>query len=108
VGKTEDVGAIIMRKVATKAAAAAKKALIEVVERELPEGENPRNAARQIGAMITASSMLYGSMVDTVASEGDQVQALLVAGMLQHFVAEGLCQVSDLAGQAGGVLVAKV
>ena len=106
--KPEDEGAIIMRHVATKAVAAMKRAMIEVVERELPEGENYRNVARQIGSMITASTMLYGDMVGTVASTGNKQQAILVAGMLQLFAAEGLHRVSELAGTEGGVLVAKV
>jgi hypothetical protein len=100
-----DEGAMRMRAAADKATAAMKTALIKVIEDMLPEDENPRNAARQIGTIITACSMLYGDMLGTIAKSGNMAEAVLAAGMVQNFVAEPLQTVANVAGGAGGIEV---
>jgi hypothetical protein len=101
-----DYGATVMRKAAEKAAEAARDAIVKTVERELAN-EGIRAPVRMIGAMITACSMLYGGMLRTTVGAGDKGQAVLIAGMLQTFIAEPLVEVAEMAGTKGGVFVHK-
>lgn len=90
---TEDqgaVGAIAMRAAAEKAVDAAKATLLREIEQALPEDANPRNASRQVGAMITACSMIYADMLGTFVKHGGKGEAVLIAGLLQNMIAEHL------------------
>ena len=101
--KTEDEhkaeGAIIMQDVAERAVRAAKKAMLDEIEKAIPEGDGPRNGGRQMGAGITAATMLYANMLDTFAQHGGRGEAILIAGLLKTLVAEPL---TDVATKAGG------
>jgi hypothetical protein len=99
-----DYGATLMRQAAEKGAEAAKAAMIAVIEKELAN-EGPRRSARMIGAIITSCSMLYGGMLDATVKGGDKMQAILIAGMLKTFMAEGLIEVAEMAGTKGGMFV---
>jgi hypothetical protein len=92
-------GAIIMQDVAERAVRAAKQAMLDEIERSIPEDGGPRNGGRQMGAAITASTMLYANMLDTFAQHGGRGEAILIAGLLKSLVAEPL---TNLATKAGG------
>lgn len=93
--ESED-GANLMRETAQLACEAAHKAMIEVIDREIPDTDN-LNGHRQIGAIITACSMLYGFMLDTCGQHPDKQQARLIAGMLKMFAAEPLRRIAAIA-----------
>jgi hypothetical protein len=99
-----DEAAVAMREAAERGAAAGKRSMIAEVERVLPDND-PKNAARQIGAMITAVSMMYGDMLKACVNSEEQVQAVLVAGMLHNYIAEPLAKLAEIAGDSGRVRV---
>jgi len=97
-GKIEDEGAVVMRAAAAKAVNAAKAVMLDEIQRALPEDANPRNGGRQIGAMITACTMLYADMLDTFSEHGGKGEATLIAGMLKTLVEGPLLAVAKVAG----------
>jgi hypothetical protein len=101
-----DEAAVAMREVAERASTLAKAVMMAEVERLLPD-DDPKNEARQVGAMITACSMMYGDMLKACVNDGSKVQAILVAGMLKNFCADGLAKLARIAGSESGVHVFK-
>lgn len=105
--KSEDIaaeGAMVMKGAADKAAQVAKDVMIREIEKALPEDANPRNAARQVGAMITACSIIYADMLDTFVKHGGKVEAVLIAGMVKTMIAEHLVAVAKNAGGSGTLI----
>ena len=92
-----DEGAALMRDCAERAVALAKEAIILEVEKAFPDEDDPVMAARQIGAIITASTMLYSAMLDTVAGMKNQKEAALAVGMAGVMLTDTLIKVDALA-----------
>ena len=90
-----DLMATAMRVAASDAAAAGKQAMVKVAEEAFPE-ECKTGGHRQIGAMITAASIIYADMVKACVNSGSKREAALVAGMLETMIAEPL---KELAAQ---------
>ena len=96
-------GARIIQDVASKAVLAAHKALCATLEAELPEDADPRNIHRQIGAAITACTMLYGYMLETTAQNPiDRDQAELAVDMMANNCAANLAKLTAAISRKGG------
>jgi len=83
-------GAVVMQHAATKAVAAAKAAMMKAIEDAIPNDGTPRNQGRQMGATITACSMIYADMLRTFVEHGGKGEAVLIGGILKDMIAEPL------------------
>lgn len=91
-------GGEMMFDAAQKAANEAKDLMVKIMEKELPEGDDPHNAGRQVGALITAATMVYAKMLETCIKCGGKAEAVVVCGLVQTLLASPLGEVAQMAG----------
>ena len=92
-----DEGAALMQDTASRAVAMAKDIIIGEAEKAFPDEDNPVHAARQIGSIITASTMLYVAMLETVAKMENKKEAALALGLASVLITGPLSDVSTVA-----------
>lgn len=86
---------------AERACKRAKEAIVDEAEREFPEEGSVKERAvalgRQIGAILTAATLLYRDALHTVVNSENQGEAQLLAGHLKNMLAEPLGQIAMIA-----------
>jgi hypothetical protein len=100
-GKYKGASAEEIQKASLEGLVAAKDAMIEAIEKALPEDDRDGEGYDHFGALITATTMIYADMLRSVVELHSgydcKKQASLIVGLTKSVLAEPLMKVARIA-----------